>query len=346
MTHRTASSGFTAVELLITLFVAAAFLVAGYQLFNLVIKDGGDTRVEASAGNTAYDYLRRYSDSATNPCAPSTPLASSPVTIEGASSATISIAITCPQDDAPTLSKVEATVSYGVGVDAHTVKFATYVDKSRGATPNTDITNGLIEWWKLNGNTNSSAGSMTLINEGAPSGAGQDGNAVGAYSFTASDQKVLRADNFSEKMVGLDAFTITGWVYPQNNPTAHAGFFGFRDDAVGGVHALQMTGTNTLECRMRYSSTGYAQNSSLTLTPNTWQLISMVYNGSTFKCYIGTTGSVASSVSWSSFTATNIPFTIGRSITHYMTGRIDDVRVYNRDLSASEISQLVTGGAK
>ena len=72
MNSRSQQSGFTAVELLITLFVAAAFIVAGYQLFNIVMKDGGETRAESRAGNVAYDYLRRYTDAATNPCTPST----------------------------------------------------------------------------------------------------------------------------------------------------------------------------------------------------------------------------------------------------------------------------------
>lgn len=348
MTHRTVSSGFTAVELLITLFVAAAFLVAGYQLFNLVIKDGGDTRVEASAGNTAYDYLRRYSDSATNPCAPSTPLASSPVTIEGASSATISIAITCPQDDAPTLSKVEATVSYGVGVDAHTVKFATYVDKSRGATPNTDVTDDLMEWWKLNGNTNSSAGPTNLSNSGVATITGQDGNPVGAYNFVGSQQKSLQsANNFSDRMIGLSSFTMTGWVYPTSNPASHGGYFGFRDETLGALYVLQIANTNTIECRMHVGGGTYYQPTNLTVTPNTWQLISVVYNGSSLRCYVNNT-SASTAANWSSFNNPSLPFAIGESNGNgrYLTGRIDDVRIYGRALSASEISQLVTGGAK
>ena len=45
MTQRFSTAGFTAVELLVTLFVAAAFLLAGYQLFNFVIRDGSKNRV-------------------------------------------------------------------------------------------------------------------------------------------------------------------------------------------------------------------------------------------------------------------------------------------------------------
>lgn len=52
--------GFSTVELIITLFVASIFLVAGYQLYSVIIKDGGETRLQAKAGNLAYDYLQQY----------------------------------------------------------------------------------------------------------------------------------------------------------------------------------------------------------------------------------------------------------------------------------------------
>lgn len=346
MTRHSTSSGFTAVELLITLFVAAAFLIAGYQLFNLVIKEGGNARAESAAGNIAYDYLRRYSDSAANPCTPSTPLTNQSVTIDGIANATISIAITCPQSDAVTLSKVEATVNYGIGSDAKIVRYATYTDKSRGAVPNPDITNGLIAWWQLNNSTASSAGSINLVNEGASPTTGQNGSANGAFAFVAANNQTLRADNFSSNMVGLSAFSITGWVYPQNNPAAHAGFFGFRDDAIGSAYVLQLVGTNNLECRIRPNASTFYSPSTLTLTPNTWQLLSLVYDGSTLRCYVNTTASTAVAATWSSFNNNTLPFTIGKTANLNMTGNVDDVRVYGRALSASEITQLATNGAK
>lgn len=139
MNTSSSTAGFTAVELLITLFVAAAFLAAGYQLFNLVIVDGGNTRAESAAGNIAYDYLRRYSDSATNPCTPSMPVSTTPVTIEGTKDATVTVSISCPQFDTPSVSKVESIIQYGIGAESNTVKFATYVDKSRGATPSVGV---------------------------------------------------------------------------------------------------------------------------------------------------------------------------------------------------------------
>lgn len=125
MTHKS-EQGFTAVELLVTLFVAAAFLIAGYQLFSLVIRDGGQTRSESRAGNVAYDHLRRYTSSATNPCTPQTPLTNSPVTVTGLVSTSVSVVIECPISTTPSLSKVTATVTYNS--PAQSVSYSTYVN--------------------------------------------------------------------------------------------------------------------------------------------------------------------------------------------------------------------------
>jgi prepilin-type N-terminal cleavage/methylation domain-containing protein len=120
-------SGFTAVELLITLFVAAAFLIAAYQLFNVVIKDGGQARAESRAANVAYDYLRRYSPQAVNPCVASTPLTNSPITIDGLSNTSISVAISCPSGLTVTgLSKIEVTITYNN--PQQTLKFSTFAN--------------------------------------------------------------------------------------------------------------------------------------------------------------------------------------------------------------------------
>ena len=90
-------SGFSAVELLITLFIAAAFLISGYQLYAVVIKDGGEARMQAKATNVATDYLQQYKLTAQNPCATasSTPLVNSNA-ISGLSNVTITETISCP----------------------------------------------------------------------------------------------------------------------------------------------------------------------------------------------------------------------------------------------------------
>lgn len=127
MSRITAQSGFTAVELLVTLFVAAAFLIAGYQLFTFVVRDGGETRAEAKATSVAYDYLRRYTPNVSNPCASNAPLNNQPITVDTLTEVTVSVVITCANPSTNTVSKVQATVRYNF--PQKTVTQATYVNK-------------------------------------------------------------------------------------------------------------------------------------------------------------------------------------------------------------------------
>jgi len=127
MMRRRKESGFSAVELLITLFVAVAFLVAGYSLYNVVIKDGGETRAQSRASNVAYDYMRRYSATAAFPCAPLTPLNAAPINISGLSAVLVTVVITCPYPSLTSLSEVTVTVAYNNPVQ--TMVYSTYVKR-------------------------------------------------------------------------------------------------------------------------------------------------------------------------------------------------------------------------
>ncbi|HRQ86882.1 MAG TPA: prepilin-type N-terminal cleavage/methylation domain-containing protein [Candidatus Saccharibacteria bacterium] len=115
--------GFSAVELLITLFVAAGFLVAAYQLYNVILSDGGSTHQRASVSNIAYDYLRQYEAMVPETCDESTPVDNSPINIEGVGSATATVTYSCPVDDDASITKVEVAIEYD---NDEYVSYATY----------------------------------------------------------------------------------------------------------------------------------------------------------------------------------------------------------------------------
>jgi len=125
------SNGFSAVELLITLFVAAAFLTSGYQLYAIVIKDGGKAHAQASASNTVYDYVQRYKTVATNPCTAQTPLTNSSITASGLFKPTMTVAISCPYGTTSPVSKVLVTINYDD--PKQTVTNAIFVNQSPSA---------------------------------------------------------------------------------------------------------------------------------------------------------------------------------------------------------------------
>lgn len=123
-------AGFSAVELLITIFIAAAFVGAGYQLYIAVVRDGSDARNQATASNLAYTYLRKYSSQASSPCAETTPNPA-PVIPSGAQytalgPATITASITCPYANPSSTSLISVTVTYGTTPQKE-VRHAVYV---------------------------------------------------------------------------------------------------------------------------------------------------------------------------------------------------------------------------
>jgi type II secretory pathway component PulJ len=109
-------SGFSAVELLVSLIVASLFLFAGYSFYNSIIKFSSESRSRAKADLIANEYLRRYELTVGSTCSASTPLAlqavpSSENTI-GLNSPRILVTFACPNSTVPWVTKVTARVEY------------------------------------------------------------------------------------------------------------------------------------------------------------------------------------------------------------------------------------------
>ncbi len=347
MRHLRYQQGFTAVELLITLFVAAAFLIAGYQLFNVVIKDGGQARAESRAANVAYDYLRRYSANATDPCTPLTPLTNSPLSIDGLSNATISIVITCPSSSTPKLSEVEATITFNS--PQQTVRYSTFTPGA--LTPgSSDVLNGLIAWWPLNGNANTNVGSGNGTINGTTAVAGQNTQPNGALSFNGT------SDYVNAQVTGISGdyiHTLSIWLYPRSltSSVGRADPFTLGNVATNGSYSgLDLTTTFT-----QWYFYGSDVNTTSLLNLNQWSHVVMVYTGGggtlqNRSIYInGTlmslTGGNTNTLNLPTTGLIGIGYDRGRN-TAFFNGNIDDVRLYNRALTIGEISTLYGNGAK
>lgn len=103
--------GFSAVELLITLFIASIFLIAGYQIWVFVQLSGSASIQFAKASDLAYDYMRRYTIN-TPVCTSSAPTINPQPTVDGLHNVNLTIAYSCPPNTA-NITKVTATVTYG-----------------------------------------------------------------------------------------------------------------------------------------------------------------------------------------------------------------------------------------
>lgn len=333
------SQGFTAVELLVTLFVAAAFIVAGYQLYSFVIRDGSEARNRAKVSNIVYDYLRRYETLATDPCTVQTPLNASPITIEGVVDAAVTVNITCPIVGTETISKVAATITYNN--PQQSVQRATYTNA------NLIIPSDLVGWWRLNGN----ADNVLSYNPGTVSGAtlttGQSGITNGAYQFDGVNDYI----ELEPSITDFSNFTVSAWARGVSGPSAADGFGYIVHRGVGStvgssVFFLAVEGGGLYAGDV----SGIASSATTTVANgSTWRLLTVTYDGVTRKTYVD--GDLQSELAKSfTNTTTGTRLTIGGTA-HSATyrpfqGAIDDVRLYNRVLPQTEIQTLFNQGAR
>ena len=127
-TKRNTEQGFSAVELLITLFVAAAFLATGYQLYYTILESSGQSRLRAIATNIAYDKLRFYAAKATVPCTSKSNSVLNPTlpANHGLGNASINASLSCTYGTSSDITRVYVRIAYGPATNQEWVQHVIY----------------------------------------------------------------------------------------------------------------------------------------------------------------------------------------------------------------------------
>lgn len=137
MSKRIFEAGFTAVELLITLFIAAVFLFAGYQLYVQVMRDAADADKTARVSNIVQERLREQlttvSGQYPNGCvAASASTLNESQTIQGIGTLSLTIVTRCPiapaTGSATDLFQATVTGSYNDGGQTRTIQHSSYTN--------------------------------------------------------------------------------------------------------------------------------------------------------------------------------------------------------------------------
>jgi len=179
-----------------------------------------------------------------------------------------------------------------------------------------------------------------------------------SIQFTFSqNQNALDFDGVDDQIIVTNASSLintgTGislglWVYPRNgapNFPDFDGFAGFRNDIDADFYMVQI-GPNTIEARFRNSSGINADITFGGLLLNQWQHFVFAYDGSNIKLYHNGI-EVGNQPASGSISNTVEPFYIGNIIYSFnnfnLNGKVDDVVLYNKSLSATEINCLMHG---
>lgn len=170
--------------------------------------------------------------------------------------------------------------------------------------------------------------------------------AQNALDFDGSNDEVTVPN--ASALIANGNLSMAFWVYPITNSTGWPdfdGYAGFRNDVSADFYVLQL-GANNIEARFRNSSgTVYTITYLNNLNHNAWNHFALTYNGSTLTLYhdgayaasIPATGVINSSTQ-----AFNLGFTPFGGNNFYLKGKLDNLGLWNRALSSTEVSSLYT----
>ena len=149
----------------------------------------------------------------------------------------------------------------------------------------------------------------------------------------------------ASNLIANKNLSISFWVYPENTSPSFPNFdgiAGFRNNSNADFYILQLSATS-VEARFRNSSNTNYDIVYSGLVLNDWNHFVFTYNSSTLTLYHNGV-SVGTQSASGSITNTTEAFYIGnllfQTTNFYLDGKMDDVALWSKSLSASEVTAL------
>ena len=250
----------------------------------------------------------------------------------GAGIAVVAVTVTSPTsalvviDIDPTATLGSRTVTLTTGNQAETLAngFAVTAIAACVTPPS-----GMVSWWPGDGNANDIAGSNTgTLQGGTTFTAGKVGQ---AFQFANGSSVSVPAS----PSLDLTKFTVDAWVFP----TGNSQFVIDKGDIFTSNYLLVLLPDNRVQVYFDDDVNNfYYVNSSAACDPGVWCHVAGTYDGSTLAVYVN--GIPSGSVSATGTPRTGQPLFMGG----IGSGFEDEVEVFNRALSASEIQSIFAAG--
>jgi prepilin-type N-terminal cleavage/methylation domain-containing protein len=224
--------------------------------------------------------------------------------------------------------------------------YSPYIDCGTSYITQLPITNGLVGYWKLNGNA---LDNTTNNNNGNVSGAtittDRFGNANSAYSFSGTNYIEVP---YSSILKLTSQVTCSTWAYRPDwsIPSGNTRFIS-KTETGGYTLLLDEAGSGYYTFYVYKNGVGYLQPKTLyTGLSAGWHYFSATFDGRYAKVYIdGVLMNTIDSGSYDIITYSyNNSLIIGAEASasnvpagQYFNGKIDDIKIYSRALSADEI---------
>lgn len=210
---------------------------------------------------------------------------------------------------------------------------------------------GLVGYWSMDEGAGTTANDQsgyrntgTVYSSTTPAAIWADGKLGQGLSFDGINDYVNAGSGSILNITG-DKITLSAWVNYASTPADHMGIFA-HDSSSGGYRIFVEPG-DVASFQIMDGGSNPAVTSAITLSHNNWHHIVCVYDGAKLSIYIdgvkdanetSKTGNIPSDPSPELWIGTGDDIFPFGQWTYPFTGKIDEVRTYNRALSAGRSS--------
>lgn len=211
-------------------------------------------------------------------------------------------------------------------------------------------TSGLVAYWPMNGNyTDAGPYGIHGTNAGSNATTNKFGAASSAMSFSnptsTVSQYATHPANSNLSFSASQDFTIS-FLFYMNSPWVRTG--GFYDNGLNnrgiGIWIWNSPGTPTIQFNFRNGSLA-----STTIALGTWKHATCIRTSGTLRIYIdgvqvasGPEGTGTPAYTYPAYFGTMYATSLSPAQYNGLNGKMDEVRIYNRALSATEVAQLAS----
>jgi Concanavalin A-like lectin/glucanases superfamily/Secretion system C-terminal sorting domain len=193
---------------------------------------------------------------------------------------------------------------------------------------------GLIGYWPFNGNANDESGNG---NHGKVNGAsltkGRNGKDNQAYAFDGVDD-FIQTNNDS---ISSDGYAISAWFKTTNNAEGQGLVISRSQSQVDGIY---LNKDRIVQCMSNCNKSFHLNEKTIQYNDDKWHHFVSVYDGKQMRGYID--GQLYSMQDQVGTICLNAPFEFGndRPYARFYKGILDDIAIWNRPLSDSEVVSL------
>lgn len=202
------------------------------------------------------------------------------------------------------------------------------------------LTDGLISLWQMNEVWTDSIGNNHGVADGALFNTIDPKLGSGCGSFDGIDDRILLDPiDFTG-----NNFTISAWVYQIGSGTIYDTIFSGHTSSFGGLVFYSQHTINSDKPRVAYYTGTWSELDGDTAIPlSEWTLLTFVRNGDSLFLYMNDT-KIGSKTETSTFSSSDGASIGSQGTSNYFPGRLDEVAIWDRSLTFSEIEELYNDG--